>query len=276
MSDALIGSRTGFVVELAAGVLTISLDRPEVGNALASEAIPQLGRVFADAAKRSDVRAVLFRAEGAVFCSGGDIKGFAKSIDQAPEDRYADYHARMDRARLQMEAYLDLRVPIVVACQGAVAGAAVAYPLGADIVLAEPGTRFVFPHQRLGLPPDGGLSYLLPRVVGFRKASELVLTAATINAEEAMRLGIVSRVVATDSLQVEARSIAERLARAPVGAVRRARALLRDAENRSVSEQLSAERDAIAESVADPDFEEGVRAFMEKRRPVYPSLGVVG
>ena len=272
--DALFSDYAGFSVRPTEAVLTISFNRPELGNALASEAIAQLGIVFTEIARRRDVRAILFRAEGDSFCVGGDVKGFATTIDRSPEERREDYRARMDRARVQMEAYLAIPVPIVVACQGAVAGAAVAYPLGADIAIAEPGARFVFPHQRLRLPPDGGLSYLLPRVVGVRKASELVLTAATIDAQEAMRVGIVSRIVPAEELQREALSVAQKLARAPVGAVRRARSLLRESLGRSASDQLSAERDAVADSVAEPDFEEGVRAFIEKRRPVYPSLSI--
>lgn len=265
------GNYAGFAVTVSEGVLTISLNRPAQGNALPSAAIPQLEALFRQVEARDDVRVVLLRGEGPSFCAGGDVKGFAETIHQPPEVRRADYFARMDRARLQMEAYLALSCPVIVACQGAVAGAAVAYPLGADIALAEPGARFVFPHQRLGLPPDGGLTYLLPRVVGVRKASELALTAATIDAEEACRIGIVSRIVPADLLQQEAWSVARRMAAAPRGAVRRARALLRGSLAHSAHEQLSAERDAIADSVAEPDFEEGVRAFVEKRRADFPS-----
>ena len=267
------GGQPGFSVDVVGGVLAVSLNRPEVGNALTSDAIHRLGEVFLHETRRDDVRVLLMRAEGPAFCAGGDVKAFAATIDRPPEERRLDYRARMDRARVQMEAYLGLPVPIVVACQGAVAGAAVSYPLGADVVLAEPGTRFVFPHQRLGLPPDGGLSHLLPRVVGVRKATELVLTAATIDAEEALRLGIVSQIVSAEELQPTARSLAERLAKAPTGAVRQARQLLRDSQGRSAGEQLAAERDAVAEAVAGSDFVEGVRAFLEKRRPVFPSDG---
>ncbi|WP_285021490.1 enoyl-CoA hydratase-related protein [Novosphingobium sp. fls2-241-R2A-195] len=266
-----VRSCTGFTVRLEAGVLYLTFNRPDIGNAIASGAIPELGAIFTAAAEAPDVRVLLMRAEGAAFCVGGDVKGFAQTIDQSAEDRYADYHARMDRARVQMEAYIALPMPIVVACQGAVAGAAVAYVCGADIALAEPGARFVFPHQRLGLPPDGGLSYLLPRAVGVRKAIELALTAASIDAAEAMRIGIVSRIVETDALQDEALKVARRLADAPRGSVRRALRLLKQSLESTPTDQLSAERDAVAESVADADFEEGVRAFIEKRRPSFPS-----
>lgn len=262
---------TGFKVELDSGLLLLTLNRPDMGNALASAAIPELGAVFTKAAGCEQVRALLIRAEGPAFCVGGDVRGFAGTIDQSPEERHADYHARMDRARIQMEAFIALPIPIVVACQGAVAGAAVAYPCGADIVLAEPHTRFVFPHQRLGLPPDGGLTYLLPRVVGIRKATELALTAATIDAQEALRIGIVSRIVPQLALQEEALMQARRIAAAPRGAVRRARALIRASLGSTATAQLSAERDAVADAVAEPDFEEGVRAFIEKRRPDFPS-----
>lgn len=270
-SSMLTDDFAGFTAELQAGVLTLRLNRPDAGNALQSAAIPQLAEIFRGIGTWDDVRVLLICAEGAAFSVGGDVKGFASTITQTPDERHADYHARMDGARLQMEAFIGLECPIVVACQGAVAGAAVAYPLGADIALGEPATRFVFPHQRLGLPPDGGLSVLLPRVVGVRKASELVLTAATVDADEALRLGILSRIVPADALQEEAAKIARRIAAAPRGAVRRARALLRESAGRSVREQLEAERDAIAASVSEPDFEEGVRAFIEKRRPDFPS-----
>lgn len=261
----------GFEIAIDQGVLTLSFNRPEVGNALPSAAIPQLGRLFRSLAERVDVRVLLIRGEGSSFCAGGDVKGFATTIDQAPDVRRADYFSRMDRACEQVEAFVDVRCPIVVACQGAVAGAAVAYPLGGDIVLAEPGTRFIFPHQRLGLPLDGGLSFLLPAVVGVRKATELALTSATIDAQEALRLGIVSRIVPAETLQGDALTVARKIANAPTGAVRRARDLIRKASSRSVRAQLEAERDAIADSVSEPDFEEGVRAFVEKRRAVFPS-----
>lgn len=261
----------GFSTHVVSGVLTITFNRPEVGNALPSAAIPRLASIFTDIPTREDVRALLILGEGASFCVGGDVKGFATTLDRSPAERSADYFARMDLARVQMEAFIALPCPIVVACQGAVAGAAVSYPLGADIVLAEPNTRFVFPHQRLGLPPDGGLTVLLPRTVGVRKAAELVLTAATIDANEALRLGIVSRIVAADALRAEAIRTAGKIAAAPYGAVRRARALLKASPDRSVREQLEAERDAVADSVAEADFEEGVRAFIEKRRPRFPS-----
>lgn len=265
------GTFEGFTVDIADGILTLSLDRPAQGNALPSAAVPQLESLFRAANARDDVRVLLMRGEGPSFCVGGDVKGFAQTIDTPPEARHADYYGRMDRARLQIEAFLDLSCPVIVACQGVVAGAAVAYPLGADIALAEPGTRFVFAHQRLGLPPDGGLTYLLPRIVGVRKASELALTAATLDSAEALRIGIVSRIVDAETLQEDARQVARRIAAAPRGAVRRARGLLRASLGRTASEQLAAERDAIADSVAEPDFEEGVRAFIEKRRAIFPS-----
>lgn len=255
----------GFRLDLSGGVLTLSFDRPEARNALPSAAIPQLADVFTQIATDPAVRVLLVRGEGEHFCVGGDVKGFAKTIDHSPEERREDYRGRMDRACRQVEAFAALPCPIVVACQGAVAGAAVAYPLGADIALAEPGASFVFPHQRLGLPPDGGLSYFLPRVVGVRKATELTLTAATIDAAEALRLGIVSRIVAAVELQQAARRVAERIAALSPESVRRARDLLRASLAHDVGEQLRAERDAVADAVATDAFADGVRAFVERR-----------
>jgi 2-(1,2-epoxy-1,2-dihydrophenyl)acetyl-CoA isomerase len=266
-TEALIG----FTVDLSGGILTITLDRPQVGNAIATAAVPQLEQIFRAAAVDRDVRVVLIRAEGPVFCAGGDVKGFAETIDQPPEARRAEYRERLDRLGAEITAFLDLPCPVVVACQGAVAGAATAYPLAADIAIGEPGTRLVFPHQRLAIPPDGGLSHILPRIVGVRKAMEIALTAATIGAEEAVRLGMLSRIVDADRLQEEALTVARRLSAAPQGAVRSARALIRASLDRGLQEQLDAERDAVADAAAGEDFEEGVRAFVEKRRADFPS-----
>jgi 2-(1,2-epoxy-1,2-dihydrophenyl)acetyl-CoA isomerase len=265
------GGYHGFDVTVEAGVLTITFNRPEAGNAIASAAVPQLARILSETAHEVDARVVLIQAEGPSFCVGGDVKGFATTVDKSGAERRAEYFARMDRASEQIEALIALPCPLIVSCQGAVAGAAVSYPLAADIVLAEPGTRFVFPHQRLALPPDGGLTYFLPRVVGARKAAELTLTAATIDAVEAHRIGIVSRIVSADLLQEEAGKISSRIAAAPRNAVRRTRNLLRHSLERTPSAQLAAERDAVADSVAEEDFVEGVKAFMEKRQPVFPS-----
>jgi 2-(1,2-epoxy-1,2-dihydrophenyl)acetyl-CoA isomerase len=258
-------------VDRADGVLTLSFDRPDAGNAIPQEAVAGLTDLFRSIGDDTTVRALLVRGEGRNFSSGGDVRSFARSLEQSDEERRVDFGRRLDAVGPMVEAYLAIPVPIVAACQGAVAGAGLMYPLAADYVLADDSAAFLFAHQRVGLTPDGGVSLLLPRVVGTRRAAELVLAAAKVDAAEAYRIGLVSKVVAADALQDEALAQAKRFARAPVTVVRTAKRLVRESGTRSDSEQLRAERDAIVASVGDADFEEGVRAFLEKRAPIFPS-----
>lgn len=258
-------------VDRSDGILTLRFDRPDIGNAIPQEAVAGLTELFRSLRDDRSVRAVLVCGEGRNFSSGGDLRSFALSLKQSIEDRRADFGRRLDAVKPLVEAYLAIPVPIVVACQGTVAGAGLMYPLGADFVLVDETVAFLFSYQRVGLTPDGGVSLLLPRVVGQRRAAELVLTAAKVDAAEAWRLGIVSKIVPSDGLQEEAVKQARRFARAPVNVVRTAKSLIAQSGRRSDADQLQAERDAIVASVGEPDFEEGVRAFIEKRAATFPS-----
>lgn len=259
----------GFDTHREGGVLVLSFNRPSHGNALPQHAILPLTELFLSIPRDDSVRALLIRGEGKVFSAGGDVRGFMASLEQSPAARREDYGARLGRAAALIEAFLALEIPIVAACQGGVAGAGMTYALGADLVLADETVKFVFAHQRVGLPPDGGVTVLLARAVGERKAAELVLTAAAVDAQEALALGLVSRLVPAEELQAQALSAAQRFAAGPRAVLRRAKALLRAAPGRSAAEQLQAERAAIVESVGEADFEEGVRAFVEKRKAVF-------
>lgn len=253
------------------GVLTVTFNRPEFGNAIPPEMVAELTTLFTAARGDPSVRAVLIRGEGPHFCAGGDVRGFKRSLEQSAAERQAEFGRRLDAAKAMVESYMALEVPVVAACQGAVAGAGLMFALAADIVLADQTVAFLFSHQRVGLPPDGGVSLLLPKVVGRRQAAELILTAARVEASEALRLGLASRLVESAELQSEGEKQAQRLARGPAAAVRLAKRLLAEGETRSASAQLDAERDAIVQAVGDADFEEGVLAFLEKRSPRFPS-----
>ena len=260
-----------YLVDRSDGVLSLSFNRPAYGNAIPQEAVPGLTELFAAINSDSSVRVLQVRGEGANFSAGGDVRSFLRAIEMPVADRRADFTKRLDALRAMVEAYLALEVPVVAACQGAVAGAGLLFALGADYVVADDTVAFLFSHQRIGLPPDGGVSLLLPRVVGHRRAAELILTAARVGAEDALRFGLVTRIVPAEDLASQAGAQARRFACAPRGAVRQAKALVAASGNQSATAQLLAERDAIVQAVGEPDFEEGVRAFIEKRQPVFPS-----
>lgn len=259
------------LVELSEGVLRLSFNRPDFGNAIPAANVPLLTQIFRDAQESRDVRCILVRGEGRVFSAGGDVAAFGRSIEQDRDARQADFSARLTRAGGLIEAVHDFDRPIVAAVRGAAAGAGLFYPLAADYAIGDETAMFVFAHQGVGLTPDGGLTTVLAQVVGQRMARSLLLTSARVKADEAFRLGMLNRIVAADQLEDEALKLARRLARAPQRAIRGAKQLINAVPRRTLSEQIAAETASIVECVGDDDFVEGVRAFLDKRAPDYPS-----
>lgn len=260
-----------YLVDLDDGVLRVSFNRPAFGNAMLEGAAAGLVQLFRQARAAEQVGCVLISGEGKNFSAGGDVSGFARSLEQDVPTRQADFSRRLMNLRALVEAVLAFDRPIVVSMRGAAAGAGLFYPLAADYVIGDPSAMFAFAHLNIGLCPDNGVSAMLPQVVGQRMARSLVLTAARVKADEALRLGLVSRIVEPEELDAEAGKIAQRLARAPRRAAILAKKLVNDSVQQSLSEQLDAEMNGIVACVGDSDFEEGVRAFLEKRKPNFHS-----
>jgi 2-(1,2-epoxy-1,2-dihydrophenyl)acetyl-CoA isomerase len=261
-----------FLVDRTDGILTLSFNRPEHGNAIPTSTIPLLTELFLSAGKDPSVKVIVVRGEGKHFSAGGDVQGFARSLEQSVEERRADFAPRLDRVAAMVEAYLALDIPVIAACRGGVAGAGLMYALGADYVYADETAAFVFAHQRVGLIPDSGVSYLLPRVVGERRALQLVLGAGRIDVQEAQRIGIVSQIVDAEGLDMEAQKLAQKLARGPSSVMRAAKRLIQGSLSSPLSKHVQAERDAIVICVGEAAFEEGVRAFIEKRSPDFSQV----
>lgn len=261
-----------YLVEISEGVLRLSFNRPEYGNAVPTTAVPHLIALFEEAREDPSVRAILVRGEGKMFSAGGDVAAFKRSLEQDRAARQADFAERLPRARKLVEAVVAFDKPMIAAIRGACAGAGLMYPLAADVVIGEADATFVFAHQRIGLSPDGGVSALLPQVVGVRAARRLLVTAAKVDAEEALRIGLLDEIVETGTLESVTLKLARRLARAPQLAVRTAKRLIAmQAAGATLADQLDGETAGIVAAVGDEDFAEGVRAFMEKRAAVFPS-----
>jgi 2-(1,2-epoxy-1,2-dihydrophenyl)acetyl-CoA isomerase len=260
-----------YLVELEEGVLRLTFNRPDFGNAMPPTSTPLLAQLFEDAQSSGKVRCIHVRGEGKIFAAGGDVASFGKTLDLPVAERQADFAKRLGNLRRLVQALTAFEGPVVAAVRGAAAGAGLAYPLAADYVIADPTAMFVFAHQGIGLSPDGGVTALLPQAVGHRAARGLLLTAARVKSDEALRLGLINRIVAPEELETEAAALAKRLARAPQRAVKLAKALVNTASTRTLTEQLGAELDGIVECVGDDDFAEGVRAFLEKRPANFPS-----
>ncbi len=261
-----------YLVEVDQGVLRLTFNRPDYGNAVAAASVAELTALFKEAREDPSVRAILMRGEGAMFSAGGDVASFARSLEQDKETRQADFAERLPRLGRLVEAVVALDKPMVAAIRGAVAGAGLLFPLAADIVIGEPNAIFAFAHQRVGLSPDGGVTVLLPQAVGVRAARRLLLTAAKVDADEALRIGLLDEIVPAGTLEEQSMKLARRFARAPQRAIRTAKRLLAEAATGgSLSDRIAAETAGIVACVGDDDFDEGVRAFIEKRPASFPS-----
>ena len=241
------------------GVLVLTLNRPEKLNAITGELLDALYAALKEGEEDREVRALLLTGAGRAFSAGQDLTEFG--------DRKPDYAAHLRRYNRVVEALSGLEKPLVVAVNGVAAGAGMSLALWGDLRLAAVGASFTTAFVRIGLVPDSGLSFLLPRLVGLAKAQELLLLSPRLSAEEALALGLVHRVVPAEKLMEEALSLAKELAQGPTRAYALTKKLLLETYRLSLTEALALEAVLQGQAGQTQDHEEGVRAFREKRPP---------
>jgi 2-(1,2-epoxy-1,2-dihydrophenyl)acetyl-CoA isomerase len=247
--------------EVADAIATITLDRPEALNALTVPLKTELLAAFRSVARDRSVRAVVLTGTGRAFCAGQDLKERL-----APDASPLAVEVR-ERYNPIIAAMRGLDQPIVGAINGVAAGAGASLAFACDIRIAAENASFVLAFGRIGLVPDSGATWLLPRLVGPAKAAELALLGESLSAGDAERFGLVARVVPPDTLADEARAVAARLAAlAPVALALTKRALGRTWDV-TLAEALEDEayRQGVAGATA--DHAEGLAAFLEKRPP---------
>jgi 2-(1,2-epoxy-1,2-dihydrophenyl)acetyl-CoA isomerase len=250
------------------GVGYIALNRTDAMNAFSLDMAKAFMEALEDHAGDGDVGAIVVRGEGKIFSAGGDVKAMLEDVRKG-EDRAAYF-------REPLAAFGDMALkvrgcpkPVVAAVHGAVAGAAFNFMLSCDIIVAREGTRFNQAFVSVGVSPDCGGTYYLPRLVGYARACELTMLPTQLTAEQALEWGLVNRVVPADSFDDEVRKVAEQLASGPTLALGRTKALLNDAFGRTPKEAMEAERLAQIGNSVGADFEEGLTAFAEKRKPEF-------
>lgn len=250
-------------LDVADGVARIRFNRPHVLNALDEATVLAFSAVVDKVARDERVRVVVLSGEGRAFLAGGDVGRFHAAGPDAPKVVSAIiepfHHAILSLA--------GMTAPVVASLHGAVAGAGVSVALAADLAIAADDMKMTLAYTRIGTSPDGASTFSLPRVVGLRKAMEIALLSDTIEAPEALRLGLVNKVVPAADLAAETDALAKRLAEGPTLAYGRIKHLLRASFSHSLSDQLHAERDAFIASAGTQDFADGVAAFMQKRPP---------
>ncbi|MEV0184619.1 enoyl-CoA hydratase/isomerase family protein [Streptomyces sp. NPDC050625] len=244
---------SSITVDVADGVGHIVLSRPKHANAFDLPMARELGEAISRMEK-DDVRVVLLTADGPRFCAGGDVSSFLAGED--PEAYLLELATVLEEHVRRLSL---LPKPVVAAVQGVAAGAGLAFVLAADLVVAVPSTKFTMAYANIGLTPDCGVAYLLPRVVGLRRALSFTLERRVINAPEAREWGLVSSI--DDDPETAANSLAATIAAGPATALGEARRLLRSSYDLPRAEHAVAEAETIASSVTTPEAQELIRVF---------------
>jgi enoyl-CoA hydratase/carnithine racemase len=255
------------IYEVKDGITTLTLNRPERLNALGGTLRDDLYDAVLRTSRDADVRVILITGAGKGFCAGGDVKAMNEAKEGRAERLLIDKVAPLrDRVLLAMR---DAPQPVIAAVNGAAAGAGMNLALGCDIRLASTAAKFTQAFVKRGLHPDWGGTYFLPRVVGMAKACELIFTGEIIDAQEALRLGIVSAVYPPEELMPAAYALARKIATGPPIAIRLAKRALY--HSLDVDLRAALEFETFAQNIASEteDAREGIRAFVEKRPAVF-------
>lgn len=245
-------------------IATLTLNRPETRNAFSDEMLQGWAAGIREAQARDDVSVVVLTGTGKAFCSGGDISTMGR--DQTP-NQFKEY--LLTKVHPVARAVAALDKPYLCAVNGAATGAGMDMALYADIRFAAASARFAESYVKVGLAPGDGGAFLLPRLTGLTKALELLWTGDLFSAEEAERLGIVSKVLPDDQLMAHTYSFAERLANGPALAIRMTKKAVYDGLRSDLFQALESISSAMGVLSFSHDHKEAVQAFMEKRPPKF-------
>jgi 2-(1,2-epoxy-1,2-dihydrophenyl)acetyl-CoA isomerase len=252
-------------IKIENGVAEVTLARPEGANAIDQKCSEELAEAALLCDQDPLVRAVLVRAEGAMFSAGGDVRSFREAGDDVP--------ALLKRITLGLHVAISrfarMDAPVIAAVGGTAAGGGMSLACSADIVIASDTAKFTMAYTRIGLVPDGGSTYFLPRRIGLARARDLMLRNRVLGAAEALDWGLVDQVVQAADLDAEARKVARELAAGPTLAFGTTKRLLLGTFDRGLETQMEMETRAISSMGGTADAKEGLAAFFAKRPPVF-------
>jgi len=254
-------------VEQRDAVCRITLNRPTSLNAINGDLVAALGHVVTSLKGNRTVRAVVIDGEGDHFMAGGDIKKFQTMLAETTDrtELNGRFSTMLDAVHRVIVDMRSLDQPIVASVKGAVAGAGVSLMLACDLVIAADNAFFTLAYCHLGVSPDGGSTFHLPRMVGLKRSFEMALLGDRFDAATAERWGLINRVVAAADLSAETGALVTRLANGPSHAHAHAKRLLNSSHQNDMEHQLSQETTFFADCTTTEDFREGVHAFIEKR-----------
>jgi 2-(1,2-epoxy-1,2-dihydrophenyl)acetyl-CoA isomerase len=256
-------------LDIADGVATLRLNRPDKGNAIDTDMAADLAEAATQIAEDASIRAVFIAGNGPNFTVGGDLGLFAGTAREQLPNRL---RRMIDSYHLAIERLTSIDAPVVAAVRGGAGGGGLGLLYAADIVIATDDARFALGYGALGLTADGGNTWFLPRMVGMRQAQQLFLLNRRLTAQEALAFGLVSRLAPSDAVDSEAAALAATLAAGPTRAYGAVRRMLRQSFETSLSDQLEAEKESIVAASRSDDAQEGIAAFVAKRRPQFRGL----
>ena len=254
-------SYDNIILEEDSGVATLFLNNPETRNPLTDGTKIEMISALDEVEKNTAIRALIITGKGKAFCAGGDIK----KIGKVPSEK--EIREIMGKSQQLLKKLLGLEKPVVAAVNGDAFGMGCNLALACDFVLASEKARFCEVFVKLGITPDFGALYFLPRLVGLGKSKEMAYLGNVVDAMEAQKIGLIARVVPQDTLMDEAIGFSKKLARRPTLAIGRAKRILNKAFDMTLSEVLEQEIKNQIYLTQTEDHAEGLRALMEKRKP---------
>ena len=252
------------LIKIENQVAYITLNRPDVFNSFNREMALLLQSILEDCEYNNEVRSIVITGNGKAFCAGQDLKevtspelnpGFKKILEE-------HYNPIITRIRA-------INKPIIAAVNGVAAGAGANIALSCDLVVASNKASFIQAFSKIGLIPDSGGTFFLPRLIGFQKATALMMLGDKVTAEEAEELGMIFKVISSESFNEEVEKVAVRLANMPTKALGLIKELLNKSITNTLEQQLELEGKLQIEAALSEDYTEGVNAFMEKRKPIF-------
>ena len=255
------------LVECKNKVAYVTFNRPDALNCLNGEMLALLPPIISDLKNDRDIRTVVLRGAGNHFMAGADLRFLLDLIKgQAPGVRSTRIAKVIDSFHEVIKTLRSMPQPVIAEVRGVAAGGGLSLMLACDLVLAADDSRFTAAYLGIGTSPDGSLTFTLPRVLGTKLAMELLVTGRTLQAKDAKALGLINDIVPAGLLPERTAEVAELLAAGPGLAIARTKGLLDASSGQDLAAQLLRERENFSASAATKDFEEGIRAFLEKRR----------
>lgn len=242
----------------------LRINRPERLNALAGDMRDRIDQALQELDANDDVRCVAITGVGRAFCTGGDVRSMAELAEAADVE---GFRALVEAGVRVIKRIDGMQKPVIAAVNGAAAGAGASLALACDLRIASQKSSIGLTFTRIGLHPDWGGAYFLPRLIGSAVAAELVFTGGMINARRAERLGLVNKVVPADELEGAVKGLAGQIAGGPPAVIADAKRTLRRSLAADLDEILAMETEAQLRAFESEDFSEGVQAFLEKRSP---------